>query len=333
MTFSFETKKQIAQKISGNPCCQMAEFLALTKSDGTIGIAGGEGPYLKISTENAAAAKKIYKLAKELFPDPGRFLVYKNHRFKKNNRFELRIPYQNDSRGVLKSLGLVGDDGSWRDFSPGRFPSAALAKDCCKRAYLRGAFLGSGSINSIASSYHLEIVTASGEYAEGLKELMADFVIHGKICRRKNQYVVYLKNGDQIGEFLLYIDAHQAYLAFESERVRRDLNNQLNRRHNFDLANLNKVADAGAEQNRAVQIIEMTVGLESLSPALKEAALLRKEDKSASLGDLAKRADPPVSKSGMSHRLRKIVEIAKELEQNETRGDDRRENRDLSANK
>lgn len=313
MSFSSLTKNQISQRISANRCCQMAEFLALTKTDGTIAIHGRDGLVLAITTENAAVAKKIFKLAKELFQDPGRLLVYKNTRLKKNNRYEIRIPYQDDVKDVFIRLGVMDENGAWGDFSKSTFPLDSLTKDCCKRSYLRGAFLGSGSVNNPEGAYHLEIVTPYKEHAEAMQQLMADFDIEGKICKRKNQYVLYLKNAGQIVEFLINIGAHQALLSFENERIKKEIYNNINRQRNFDMANLEKTVTSSMEQVQAIRKIEETMGLDSLSPSLLEAALLRKENPDLSLTELASLADPPVGKSGMSHRLKKLREIAENL--------------------
>ena len=314
MSFSSLTKNQISQRISTNRCCQLAEFLALTKSDGTIAIHGRDGLVLAITTENAAVAKKIFKLAKELFRDPGKLLVYKNTRLKKNNRYEIRIPYQDDVRAIFIRLGIMDENGQWGDFSKNAFPAASLHKDCCKRSYLRGAFLGSGSVNNPEGAYHLEIVTPYQDHAEALQKLMADFDIQGKVCKRKNQYVVYLKNADQIGEFLVNIGAHQALLSFENERIKKEIYNNINRQRNFDMANLEKTVTSSVDQVQAIRRIEEHLGLDSLSPALREAALLRRENPDLSLTELAALANPAVSKSGMSHRLKKLREIAENLD-------------------
>lgn len=313
MSFSSETKKQISQRISGSFCCQMAEFLALTKTDGTIGIHGRDGLVLAVTTENAAVAKKIYKLSKELFSEPGKLLVYKNNRFKKNNRYEIRIPYQEDVKDIFVRLGIMNPDGSWGDLSKNVFPFDSVQKDCCKRSYLRGAFLGSGSVNNPEGTYHLEIVTPYPEHAEAMRQLMEDFGIQGKICVRKNQYVLYLKNADQISEFLLQIGAHQALLSFESERVRKEMFNRINRQRNFDMANLDKTVSSSMAQVDAIRKIEEAIGLDSLTPALREAAELRLDNPDLCLADLAMLADPPVGKSGMNHRLKKLREIAENL--------------------
>lgn len=210
-------------------------------------------------------------------------------------------------------LGIMNPDGSWGDFSKNVFPFDSVQKECCKRSYLRGAFLGSGSVNNPEGAYHLEIVSAYKEHAEAMCQLMADFDIHGKICRRKNQYVLYLKNADQIGEFLINIGAHQALLTLESERVRKDMFNNINRQRNFDMANLEKTVTSAVSQAHAIRKIEETIGIDSLTPALKEAALLRKEHPDLSLAELAALSNPPVGKSGMNHRLKKLREIAENL--------------------
>lgn len=313
MSFSSDTKKQLSQRATVSHCCQRAELMALIRTDGTIAIHGRDGLVLAINTENAAVAGKIYKLSKELFATPGRLLVYKNTRLKKNNRYEIRIPYQEDMKAIFIDLGIMEKDGSWGDLSRNIFPADSLKKDCCKRSYLRGAFLGSGSVNHPDGNYHLEIVNAYRDHAEALQELMAELGIYGKIFKRKNQYVLYLKNANQIGEFLINIGAHQAFLSFESIRVKKDMKNIINRRQNFDLANLDKTVASAMDQEKAIRKIEAEVGLSSLTPALREAARLRLDNPSAPLSELASMANPPVGKSGMNHRLKKLKEIAENL--------------------
>lgn len=312
MSFASQTKIQISQQISANRCCQLAEFLALTKTDGSISISA-EGVILSIVTENVAVAKKIFKLTKALFARPGQVTVYRKNRFKKNNIYAVKIPPQPDVDVIFVHLGLMDEKGGWSIRFRDRFPADVLQKDCCKRAYLRGAFLGSGSVNNPEGSYHMEIVCQVGSHAKELQKLMSEFDIHAGICMRKSQYVVYLKDGEQIVEFLQQIGAHQALFAFENERIRKELCNNINRQENFDMANTDKIVNASLEQRRAIELIEKKMGLEQLSPRLLEIAELRKNNPESSFLELAEMVDPPISKSGVRHRMRKIQEIAEKL--------------------
>ena len=161
--------------------------------------------------------KRSFKLTKELFDRPGEVTVFRKNRLKKNNVYTVEIPPQPGVDEIMIHLGLKDRDGRWNNRFRGSFPSEVLQKDCCKRAYLRGAFLGSGSMNNPEGAYHLEIVSSYQSHAEEMRKLLDHFGIHAKICLRKNKYVLYLKDGDQIVEFLTHIGAHQALLAFENE--------------------------------------------------------------------------------------------------------------------
>ncbi|MEG2658374.1 MAG: DNA-binding protein WhiA, partial [Clostridiales bacterium] len=295
MSFSSQTKIQLSQLITSNRCCQLAEFLALTKTDGTISINGTRGVTLSIVTENVAVAKRIFKLSKLLFERPGEVMVYRKNRLKKNNIYSVKIPPQKDVEKIFVHLGLMDDQGHWNNNFKNSFPDEALKKDCCKRAYLRGAFLGSGSVNNPEGSYHMEIVSANQSHAQALKDLLAGFDINAKICLRKNQYVLYLKDGEQIVEFLNNIGAHQSLFAYENERIRKDLCNKVNRQENFDIANANKIANSSAEQRQYIEKIQRTIGLEQLPYRLREIAELRLENQGSTLGELAEMVSPPIS--------------------------------------
>lgn len=313
MSFSSTTKNQLAKQFSHNTCCQMAEFLALTKMDGTISFNRKKGVSLCITTENPAVARKIFKLTKAIFDTPGELLVYKKNRLKKNNIYEICVPPQARMEEIFIALNLMNENREWNTEFRDSFPWEHLKKDCCKRAYLRGAFLGGGSVNDPEGAYHMEIVTSQLAQAESMQKMMADFDIQAKICQRKNVYVLYLKDGPQIVEFLNHIGAHQALLSFENTRIVKEIHNKINRQRNFDLANVNKTAQSALAQKMAIDLIEERIGLKNLPPHLQEIAFLRLENMGMGLTELAQLTDPPVSKSGANHRLKKLMEIAKNI--------------------
>ncbi len=313
MSFSSTTKNQLAKQLSHRNCCQMAEFLALTKMDGTISFNRRKGVSLCIETENPAVARKIFKLTKAIFDTPGKLLVYKKSRLKKNNIYEICVPPQDRMENVFIALGLMDEERVWNAQFRDSFPWDYVEKDCCKRAYLRGAFLGGGSVNDPEGTYHMEIVTSQPSQAEAMQKILADFGIQAKICQRKNVHVLYLKDSPQIVEFLNHIGAHQALLSFENTRIVKEIHNRINRQRNFDLANVNKTAKSALAQKMAIERIAAKVGLESLAPHLREIAALRLENMGMGLEELARLTDPPIGKSGVNHRLKKLMEIAEEL--------------------
>ncbi len=313
MSFSSNTKNQLAKQFSHNTCCQLAEFLALTKMDGTISFNRKKGVSLYITTENPAVARKIFKLTKAIFETPGELLVYKKNRLKKNNIYEICIPPQVRMEEIFVALNLMDENREWNTQFRDSFPWEHVKKDCCKRAYLRGAFLGGGSVNDPEGAYHMEIVSSRATQAEAMQKLLADFDIHAKICQRKNVHVLYLKDGPQIVEFLNHIGAHQALLSFENTRIVKEIHNKINRQSNFDMANVNKIAHSALEQKMAIDLIKEKIGLDNLSPRLQEIAELRLENMGMGLNELAQLTDPPVSKSGANHRLKKLMKIAENL--------------------
>ena len=189
-----------------------------------------------------------------------------------------------------------------------------LERDCCKRAFLRGAFLERGSFSDPLKSNDLEFTFARKETADLVRETLSSFEIRGKMVERNGRFVVYLKDGDMIFEFLLQIGAAKALLAFENARVVKDVKNSVNRRVNFETANLRKAANAGVLRAQDIEKIENTIGLDRLPENLREAALLRKEYPDVTLQELGEMMDPPVGKSGVNHRLRKLHEIAEGLQ-------------------
>ena len=313
MSFSSETKIQLAKMMSHNPCCQRAEFLALVKSDGTIRIGGGSVS-LVITTENTAVAGKIYRLSKELFAIPGEVTTYRKLRLKKNNVYEVVIPAQPELEKLFGYMGLDESATVWTSDFRDIFPWALVEKECCKRAYLRGAFLGSGSVNRPDGPYHMEITCERKSQAEALQRIMAALDLHARISERKAQFVLYLKDGNQIVDFLNHVGAHKSLLAFEDERIKKEIYNNINRRNNFDMANVDKTIKTSMQQCAAIEKLEATTGIDHLPAGLQQVARLRIENPEQSLAELAALTSPPLSKSGVSRRLQKIVEIADKLQ-------------------
>lgn len=188
-----------------------------------------------------------------------------------------------------------------------------LERTCCKRAFLRGAFLASGSISDPQKSYHFEIVCQEQSQAQLLQELYHAFELDAKIVQRKKYYIVYLKEGAQIVDALNVMGAYVALMNLENVRIFKEMRGSVNRIVNCETANINKVVGAACRQVEDIRYIQSKVGLDELPPALKEMALIRLEYPDSSLKELGELCDPPVGKSGVNHRLRKLGEIAKKL--------------------
>lgn len=314
MSFSSTTKNELSRIQPSDQCCSLAELAALVRMSGTIQIMGMKRINLKFTTENAAIARRIFTILKMIYNTDIEVMVRRNRQLKKNNNYLIIINDKDISRQVLIDVGFISEDGS-NIFNPNySMPNEIIAKRCCKRSYIRGTFLGGGSISNPEKTYHLELVTNNQEHAMNLLEIINSFGLNSKIVIRKENYVVYIKEGEQIVDFLNIIGAHQALLKLEDIRVLKDVRNNINRIVNCETANLSKTIDASLRQIRNIETIIAKMGLEKLPTNLREIAEIRLENSDATLKEIGMMLDPPVGKSGVNHRFRKIEELAEELE-------------------
>ncbi|KZE44359.1 sporulation regulator WhiA [Brevibacillus parabrevis] len=307
MSFAAHTKKELTM-MEGADCCNKAELSALIRMNGSLQFGAGR-LVLDVTTENAAIARRIYTLIKKLFQTHCELLVRKKMRLKKNNVYIVRIP--NQANEILQNLAIMDSSLS---FVPGIAPEI-VKKSCCRAAYLRGAFLAGGSVNHPeASSYHLEIFTSYQDFCEALTKIANRYKLNAKCIERKKGYVLYIKEGERITEFLSLIGAHQALLYFEDVRIVKDMRNSVNRLHNCEIANINKTVNAATRQMENIQLIDQEMGLENLPRRLREVAELRVAHPDINLKELGEMVPSGVvSKSGINHRLRKINEIADKI--------------------
>lgn len=226
--------------------------------------------------------------------------------------YVVRIPMQ--AREILEELDIVSNTLEIK----GSISGELIRKPCCKRAYLRGAFLAGGSVNHPeSSSYHLEIFTSYEEHGRALVELLATFEIKAKLIERKKGFVMYIKESEKITEFLNIIGAHQALFQFEDARIMKDMRNSVNRLVNCETANLNKSVAASMKQLENIELIEARLGLDQLPEKLREIALIRKQNPDVNLKELGELIPSgKVSKSGINHRFRKLDHIAEGLKKN-----------------
>jgi len=310
LSFSAVTKNELARVSGQRPCCRLAELAALVKMDGSIRISSSRRISLGIITENAAVARKIFSLIKTLFGLQTEVLVQRKTQLKKNNVYWVRIPSQPGLGEILRRLGMLDAAGR---LSNEAVRDELVRRECCRRAYLRGVFLGGGSVNSPEGNYHLEIITDNETFARYIEKLMQKMRLSARISRRKNWFVVYLKESEQIIDFLNLVGAHSALLNFENARIFKDMRNQVNRLVNCETANLNKTVNAAVRHLENIELISDTVGLGQIPESLREVAELRVKYPDASLKELGELIQPRLGKSGVNHRLRKIEEIADQI--------------------
>ncbi|MCY9591610.1 DNA-binding protein WhiA [Paenibacillus chitinolyticus] len=306
MSFAAQTKKELTL-IEAEDCCEKAELSALIRMNGSVQLTN-QRVVLDISTENAAIARRIYSLLKKRYELHTELLVRKKMRLKKNNVYIVRVP--NQVQELLSDLYIVSEGFQ---FTPG-IDKSIVKTNCCRRAYLRGAFLAGGSVNNPeGSSYHLEIASMYEEHCQALCQLANTFDLNARCIERKKGFVFYIKEGERIIEFLSIIGAHQALLRFEDVRIMKDMRNSVNRIVNCETANLNKTIGAAVRQIDNIRLIEREVGLESLPEKLREVAEIRVKHPDLNLKEVGDMLKGSVSKSGVNHRLRKIDELADKI--------------------
>ncbi|GIO41469.1 DNA-binding protein WhiA [Paenibacillus apis] len=306
MSFAAQTKKELTM-IEADACCEQAELSALIRMNGSVQLTNKK-VVLDISTENAAIARRIYSLLKKHFQVHTELLVRKKMRLKKNNVYIVRIPAR--VQEILKELHIVSEGFV---FTPG-IHEELTRKNCCKRAYLRGAFLAGGSVNNPeGSSYHLEISSMYEEHCQALVALANEFHLNARCIERKKGFIFYIKEGEKIIELLNIIGAHQALFKFEDVRIMRDMRNSVNRIVNCETANLNKTIGAAVRQIDNIKLLQKEMGLENLPDKLREVAEIRLAHPDMNLKEVGEMLKNPVSKSGVNHRLRKIDELAEKI--------------------
>lgn len=311
MSFSAKVKGELGRYTEMSREEALAQISAMMKVSGTIGF-NGKGLSFKITTENPTSARLVFTLLKEHFHIHSKLMVKKSNSLKKNNIYMVVIDEEMGVRELLKETGIFKevDGGITLDY---RIDEKMVETDDEKRAYIRGAFLGGGSVTNPEKNYHLEFVTHSEEYAHDLCELINSCGLNSKVIQRKNSFIVYIKEGEQIVDILNIMGAHSCLLELENIRIMKEMRNNVNRLVNCETANLSKTVNAAVRQVESIKLIQSKIGLKRLPQNLREIAELRLEYPDESLKELGEMLTPPVGKSGVNHRLRKIEKIAEEL--------------------
>ena len=301
MSFSGQIKEELAQVISSPRHCQLAELAALVQFCGHIEEDGS----LLVQSENPLVIRKCFTLLKKTFKIEA---VAKSQMQTQNYRLFVT---GEDAFRVLEALKICDTAGH---LMMRHLTDPVLIKNsCCKRAYLRGCYMAVGSMSDPYKSYHLELVCGLQAQAEQLLKILHDFSLDAKMIIRKKYHVVYMKEGENIADFLNITEAHKALMEFENTRIYKGMRNMVNRKVNCEAANITKTVNAATRQVEDIRLIREKMGLEGLPEPLRQMAYVRLENPQASLGELGKLLDPPVGKSGVNQRLRKLGELAKEL--------------------
>ena len=331
MSFSSSIKEELCRLDTKKTCCIYAElavvfFMNMAKNgnhkvspDAKKTQRSIEGGNIRIVTENAAFARRVFSLIRDLFQLPPDIIIRKNRKLKKNAsyiiclealRYREKMPEIKEV-ALKKSLKRMNMQDV---LSPDiELLKRITTKKCCKQAALRGAFLAGGSVSDPEKLYHLEIFCKKNEIAEFISDLMRQFGLKPKIVSRNDYYVVYIKESESIVDFLNISGAHKSLMSLENIRILKEMRNSVNRIVNCETANLEKTVNAAIRQKDNIMLIKDHYGFEKLPRNLREIAELRIENWDIGLKELGQMLDPMLGKSGTNHRLRKLDEIAEEL--------------------
>ena len=310
MSFSGMVKEELSRQIGTARHCRIAELAAL------IGFCGRlehfpQGEKLKLQTENETVARKCFTLLQKTFNIEKEISVRENSHLKRVKVYVLEISDPEEIREILQATKLIADSKFCDTFI--LQDMLVVQQSCCKRAYIRGAFLASGSISDPEKGYHFEIVYPDERKAQQLQTIIRSFSVDAKIVQRKKSYVVYVKEGAQIVDMLAVMEANVALMDLENIRILKEMRNSVNRKVNCETANINKTVNAAVKQMEDIKLIQQVMGFEQLSDGLAQIAELRMQYPEATLKELGMMLSPQVGKSGVNHRLRKLSALADEL--------------------
>ena len=267
---------------------------------------------IRIKTETQPTAEKIKKLLWKTFKVDVDISTRENAYSKVGRTYTLLVGDHQQALKILQATKLINENNEiGENFSITN--NIVIMKDCCKRAFIRGAFMAAGSISDPNKSYHFEIKCNSEKKAKQLIELLENYNIDGKMVARKGGYVVYIKEGEGIVDVLNVMEAHVSLMEMENVRILKGMSNYYNRQVNCETANIKKTVATSVRQIDDIDFIIQNKGIDYLPEKLQDIAWVRKENPDASLQELGEMLDPPLGKSGVNHRLRKICQIAQEL--------------------
>lgn len=288
MSFSSEVKEELEKVIPGSRHCQLAELAAIIHFGCKIKTEGESRDEIRVSSENLFAFRKYFTLLKKTFI------------------------INDDVIKILQAVKVCDESGHIHLLSDEVNP-LLIKNSCCRRAFLRGAFLCIGSMSDPKKGYHLEFVCEHEAHALQIQQAIGSFEIDAKIVRRKKYHVVYLKEGAGIVDLLNVMGAHLSLMLLENLRIEKEVRNSVNRQVNCEAANITKTVNAAGKQIEDILLLQKNYGLSNLPDNLRQMAEARLEHPESSLQELGAYLNPPVGKSGVNHRLRKLSEIAEKI--------------------
>ena len=312
MSFSSKVKEELSKDCNNPRHCCIAETAAIISMCGKVIFDEKDRVRIEIHTENVTVARKYFTLLKKTYNINTDISIRHSSSLNKNRSYILSVNDDETARKILmtcrlmKPFGVIEEDFSISD-------SLIIQRECCKRAFIRGAFLASGSVSDPVKTYHFEIVCLSEAKAKQLQMIMETFNINARVIKRRKYFVVYVKDSSQVVDLLNIMGAYNALMDMENVRIVKDMRNNVNRKVNCETANINKTVSAAVKQIEDIRFIQMSSAFDELPESLQEMAELRARYPEATLAELGQLLDTPVGKSGVNHRLKKISLFADEL--------------------
>lgn len=312
MSFSTDVKEELVHVKSTCKDCNTAMLSAILAVDAEVAINQKNGlyrfdcvcdfnPLVRFVLE---VLHKNYELKTET--------IFRRSVLHHTQNYQIKVPYQKSVMDSLLSVGIITNNGSLEQ----GIRSDIILKPCCKKSYLRGIFLASGFIGDPKSNFHLEIIVEKEKLAYDILSIMKELDIHARVVPRRQSYMIYMKSGSNIENFLACIGATQSLLKFTSVRVNKSLRNEANRLSNAEFANVDRATKASVKQLKDIQIVlkKYKDMPEVIPPAIREFIELRVANPTASMKELGQIARPEMTKSAINHRARRLEEIARKIE-------------------
>ena len=312
MSFSSKVKEELSKDCNNPRHCCIAETAAISSMCGKVIFDEKDRVRIEIHTENVTVARKYFTLLKKTYNINTDISIRHSSSLNKSRSYILSVNDDETARKILmtcrlmKPFGVIEEDFSISD-------SLIIQRECCKRAFILGAFVASGSVSDPVKTYHFEIVCLSEAKAKQLQMIMETFNINARVIKRRKYFVVYVKDSSQVVDLLNIMGAYNALMDMENVRIVKDMRNNVNRKVNCETANINKTVSAAVKQIEDIRFIQMSSAFDELPESLQEMAELRVRYPEATLAELGQLLDTPVGKSGVNHRLKKISLFADEL--------------------
>ncbi len=331
MTFSAILKKDLSKLPFGSIASQQAELSGIIGSIATIAIDESAGMSISVKTENPSVAARCYQLIKGLYQVKAKIKIEKTRKFKEHRAYRVVIEENTIAQKILETCQILSFNAQGQAFFANQVPEKFKNQDNQTKAYVRGVFLGCGSVSNPEKTYHLELVgkkvaiankkierspaitNEQCAYLQSIKTILDCYGIKSNLIHRKAHWVLYLKEGGSVADFLNVIGAHRGLMEMENIRIVKEMRNDVNRQVNCETANLNKTIAASYDQVADIMLVKERLGLKNLPANLYDIAELRLNYPDASIKELGERLDPPVGKSGVYHRLKKLNQIAETL--------------------